>query len=99
MREKIRNDLYIRCEGVDLTTVSNIEFYVRQKRFFRQYTPTVINAGEMTVEIPYEDAKELMVGAVQLQFAFTREDGTADASGIVAASVSELLKEAGYDPV
>ena len=36
MRERIRNELHIEVEGVDLTTVRNIEFYVRQgKCFFR----------------------------------------------------------------
>lgn len=98
MRRRIENNILITCEDVDLTAVSNIEFYVKQSLFFRQYTPEVISATEMLVTIPFEDAKLLKPGPVSLQFAFT-ESGTPRASEVVQMAVSDLLKEAGYDPL
>ena len=97
MREKIQNTLKITCPDLDLTTVSNIEFYVKQPYFFGCYTPTVVSANEMVVTIPFADAKRLAKGSVKLQFAFTYDDGTPSASDTVTKEVGELLKGAGYD--
>ena len=97
MREKIKNTLKITCTDLDLTTVSNIEFYVKQPHFFGCYTPSVVSANEMVVTIPFTDAKRLTTGTVKLQFAFTYEDGTPGASDVVTKEVGELLKGAGYD--
>lgn len=99
MREKIRNQLYITSEDVDFTKISDIEFYVRQTGFFRCYTPKVVSASEMVVDIPYADAKSLRKGDAELQFAFKGENGVPDASDVVSIPVGRLLKEAGYDPV
>ncbi len=99
MREKIRNCLKIKCDDIDLTTLTNIEFYVRQMKFFATYAPTVLSQNEMLVVIPFEDAMQLNRGEVRLQFAFTNEDGTPDASEIVVKQVDDLLKEVGYDPI
>ena len=97
MREKIENVLSIEVTGVDLTAITNIEFYVKQDLFFRQYTPTVISASEMTVRIPFEDAKSLKQGTAKLQFAFV-DNGTPRASEVESVSVGDLLKNAGYAP-
>lgn len=98
MREKIENRLKITCDSIDLTTLSNIEFYVRQALFFGCYVPTVISSSEMVVKIPLEDAKKLRHDkAVELQFAFTDANGNPDASDIVNEDVKKLLKEDGYD--
>ena len=75
MRENIENLLKISCDDVDLLAVSDIEFYVRQLRFFGCYIPHVISSHEMTVRIPFEDAKKLNRGKVELQFAFTDVNG------------------------
>ena len=99
MREKIRNQLKITCYGIDLTEVSNIEFYVKQLKFFGRYNPIVLSSTEMAVTIPFEDAKQLKNGEAELQFAFTDKDGNPDASDLVAVKVGELLKESGYDPI
>lgn len=96
MREKIENLLKITCEDVDLTTLTNIEFYVKQARFFGCYTPHVISPTEMTVKIPMVDAKKLVEGEVKLQFAFTDAEGNPRASEPVKGTVGELLKEMGY---
>lgn len=96
MRKKIENHLKITCEDVDLTTISNIEFYVKQIRFFGCYKPSVISSNEMLVIIPFEDAKKLQYGTVELQFAFTDANGNPDASEIVECEVGDLLREVGY---
>ena len=99
MRERIRNELHIEVEGVDLTTVRNIEFYVRQgKCFFRTYPAIVVSPSEMTVSIPFEDAMQLTSGMASLQFAFVDANGTPRASEPAAEPVEILLKKAGYDP-
>lgn len=99
MRKRIKNSLQITCEGVDLTTVSNIEFYLRQDRLFFQYSPEVISPSEMLVEVPFEDAMKLISGQVQMQFAFTDAEGNPQATEIETAAVGDLLKEAGYAPI
>lgn len=100
MRKNIENRLKINCVGVDLTTLRNIEFYVRQAYFFGCYTPVVISPNEMVVTIPLEDAMKLRHDKdVKMQFAFQHADGNADASDVVERKVKDLLKEAGYDPL
>lgn len=98
MREKIKNTLKIICTDLDLTTVKNVEFYVKQPHFFGCYTPVVVSANEMHVDIPFADARRLTKGTVKLQFAFAFADGTPGASDVEITKVNELLKGAGYDP-
>lgn len=97
MRQRIANTVSISVDGVDLTAISNIEFYVRQNGLFFEYVPTVVNASTMIVIIPKEDADLLMPAFVRLQFAYTNADGRPDASDVLAISVAELLKTEGYD--
>ena len=96
MRKKIENQLKITCTDIDLTTLTNIEFYVRQNRFFGCYKPTVVSANEMVVIVPFEDAKNLREGKAELQFAFTDEHGNPNASEVVEYEVDDLLREVGY---
>jgi hypothetical protein len=91
--------LKITCDDVDLTTLTNVEFYVRQRGFFGCYTPSIISSTEMTVIIPFEDAKKLKHGEAELQFAFTDSNGDPNASDVVKMEVDDLLKEVGYDPI
>lgn len=98
MRQKIENSLLIECTDVDLTTVSNMEFYIRQSNFFACYTPIVISASEMVVAIPFRDARRLRPGNAELQFAFVDADGVPRASDPVTENVHVLIKEGGYDP-
>lgn len=99
MREKIKNTLKITCDDVDLTTLRNIEFYVKQSGFFGEYKVSVTSAHEMVVDIPFEDAMKLRPGKANLQFAFTDAQGVPDASNVLAVDVRDLLKEVGYDPL
>lgn len=99
MRQRMKNYLHIAVGGVDLTTASNIEFYIKQGGLFLQYTPEVVSSGEMLVEIPYDDAMKLASGEVRVQFALTDENGTPRATDPKAIPVDVLLKEAGYAPI
>lgn len=100
MRQRIQNTIYISVEGVDLTTLSNIEIYVEQKHaddIFLQYTPVVVDANTMYFVMPKADADRLGTLPVKLQFAFTYEDGSPDASDTLELTVKELIKEGGYN--
>jgi hypothetical protein len=99
MDRRIRNTLSITCDDLDLTTISNIEFYVRQAGLFFQYEPEVKSANEMVVVVPFADAMKLRLGDVQLQFAYTDSEGIPGKSEIREMPVGELLKESGYDPI
>lgn len=99
MRQRIENKVLLTCEDVDLTTLSNLEVYLKQSYRFFQFTPEVLSAHEMLVTVPFEDAMNLSRGPVQLQFAFVDANGNPNASGVVEVSVEALLKEAGYDPI
>lgn len=96
MRQKIENNVYISVEGVDLKTLTHIEFYIRQLNTFLQYTPVIIDSATMLLKIPKEDADRLAVGSVKLQFAFTDANGNDDASDVLTIAVDELLKSEGY---
>lgn len=96
MRRRIENRIVIDCKGVDLTKVSNLEFYVKQRDFFFQYTPEVISASQMVVVIPLNDAKTLAAQRATIQLAYTDENGNPFASEISSILVGDLLKEAGY---
>ena len=99
MREKIQNRLKISVDGIDLTKLRDIEFYVKQTGFFGCYAPEVISPTEMLVNVPYKHAMRLRKGNVDLQFAFVNEYGDPDASNVNTVPVEQLLKEAGYDPL
>ena len=98
MRRRIKNNLHITVEGVDLTKASNLEFYMRQGPLFRQYVPKVLSETEMLVTIPLEDTTSLELTKVSLQLAFTDENGEPLATDPSIIPVDDFLKEAGYDP-
>lgn len=98
MKQRIENQVVITCDDVDLTTLANLEVYIKQGHLFFQYVPEVKSSSEMLVTIPYEDAMQLKSHVIELQFAFTYPNGASDASNVVIVPVDKLLKEAGYDP-
>lgn len=98
MRQRIENYLSVTVEGVDLTTVQDPVFWVKQSNVFLEYVPEVADSGTMLVHILKEDAMKLWNSDVEMQFAFTTQDGRALASDIAKVSVERLLKEAGYGP-
>lgn len=99
MIQNVTNYLLCEVEGIDLTTVINIEFYVRQGHLFFQYTPEVLSEDTMAVVIPMRHARSLKAGTVDLQFAFTDEYSNAWSSSVVTVEVERFLKEAGYEPI
>jgi len=94
----MENDLSVTVEGVDLTTVTGLVFWIKQEKVFLEYVPEVADSGTMLVHIPKEDAMKLWNSHVEVQFAFTGGDGRPQASDIVRVGVERLLKEAGYGP-
>ena len=98
MRQRIENYLSVTVDGVDLTTVTDIVFWIKQSHVFLEYVPEVANSSTMLVHIPKEDAMRLWNSDVEMQFAFTTQEGRPLASDIVRMSVERLLKEAGYGP-
>lgn len=99
MKQRMDNYLEIVCDDVNFFEVSNIEFYVRQGAFFRQYAPHAVQEHALVIKIPFEDAMELDASFVRLQFAYLDADGTPRASEVQSVSAGALLKEAGYDPL
>ena len=99
MHRNIKNQLCITVRNIDLTTVSNVEFYIAQGEVFLEYTPEVIDAHTMLVTVPFADAMRLSTDAVYLQFALTDSNGNPRASNKKQIAVGDLLKKAGYDPV
>ena len=98
MFQKIKNTLHIPVEGAELTKATHLEFYLRQGGLFFKYTPTVVNDGEIIVEIPKADADRLKFNEkVRCQLVFTDENGNDIPSDIVNVSVNELLNPEGYD--
>mgnify|MGYP006991655040 CR=1 FL=1 len=101
MTENRRNILQIIPKdktAIDFTKISRIEVYLRQGALFRQYTPTVVDAETMIVEIPFEDAMQLTPGRVTLQFAYTDEHGEPQNSRERVVPVGNLIKQEGYNP-
>ena len=98
MRQRIENRILITCEDLDLTTLTNMEVYIEQRTKFFQYVPRIIDEHSMLVIMPLQDSKRLDSTSVKIQMAFTDEIGTPRATGTTTVPVSELLKEAGYDP-
>lgn len=98
MRQRIENYLAVTVDGVDLTTVQDYVFWVKQSSVFLEYVPEIADSSTMLVHIPKEDAMKLRNSDVEMQFAFTTQDGRPLASDIVRMSVDRLLKEAGYGP-
>jgi len=103
IRQKIENALAVTVTGVDLTGISNVEFYIRQGDFFYQCTPEIVDKTMMRVTIPKKEADRLRatghpsICPAQLQFAYTDAAGVPRASDVLKVPVGELLKESGYD--
>ncbi len=98
MYQKIKNTLSVEVDGVDLTTVKKIEFYIRQGDVFFEYIPTIVNEHEMFVTIPKADADALRPNILAyLQFAYTDINGNDIPSEIIEVDVKKLLKEEGYN--
>ena len=98
MFQKVKNIVHVNVEGVKLTTLKNIEFYVRQGGLFFSYVPSVISDEEMIVEIPKADADRLkFTEPVRLQFIGTDPSGLPVPVPVVETTVNELLAPEGYN--
>lgn len=97
MRAKISNSLSLSVSGVDFTTISEPEFYIKQASgLYLEYVPVVVSSTELLVTIPLVDAMKLKQGTADVQLAFKDSDGNPLATDVLSVYVKTLLKEAGY---
>jgi hypothetical protein len=98
MRRRIKNAVQVEVDGATLEGASDLEFYIRQKNgTFFCYTPRIVDNTHIEVEIPFEDAMKLRPVETQIQLAFVNSTGYPTATDTLTVTVSDLLKEDGYD--
>lgn len=98
MKQLIANYIPISCDEVDFTTSTDIVVWIKQGSLFFRYTPTVVDAHNIVVEMPFADAKQLTISGAKVQWALTDANGQPVASDPVMVSVGEILDKDGYDP-
>ena len=102
MFQRMRGTVSITLDGVDVTTVSDIEVKLIQEdtgveMLFSGSDVAIAEASTISVEIPKDIAMQLEVAPLRGQVMFTHTDtGYPDASKPFTVPVSELIKEEGY---
>ena len=102
MFQRMRSAVPITVDGVDLTTVTDIEVELVQEStgvemLFTGSDVVVGGSSELTVMIPKDVGMQLEVSPLRGQIMFTHNDsGLPDATKPFTIPVSELIKEAGY---
>lgn len=101
MFQRMRGVIPIEVDGVDMTTVTDIEVKLIQEDtgvdlLFTGSQVTVASSSTVQVEIPKATAMQLDVAPLRGQVMFTYSDGIPDATKPFTVSVSELIKEDGY---
>lgn len=100
MIQRMRNNITVNVDGVDLSTVTNIEVFLRQEStgVERLISGASITAGDgvLVFELPKELGMQLEASPIRAQIMFTRENGLPDATSPFNIPVRELMKEAGY---
>ena len=98
MFQKIKNTLTVDVEGADLTKAKKIKFFIMQERLHLKYTPVVVGANQMIVNIPKSDADRLKHDVpAKVQLAYTDEDGNDIPSDPMIVDVGEFINPEGYD--
>lgn len=99
MIEKIPQSIEVELETteqIDLTSATDVRFYIWQNIKFIDLPATVMEAKKVQVAIPYADAMRLSKGYCSIQVVFTEPDGTARATETLKILVGELLNPEGY---
>ena len=101
MYQRMRGLISIEVDGVDMTTVTNIEVYLEQEstglqRLFTGSDVTVADYSKILISLPKEFCMQLDVSPLRAQVMFTRDTGLPDATQPFKIPVRELIKEAGY---
>lgn len=101
MFQRMRGVISIEVDGVDMTTVTDIEVKLRQEDtgvdlLFTGSQVAVANESTVQVEIPKVTAMQLDVSPLRGQVMFTMPNGIPDATKPFTVPVSELIKVEGY---
>ena len=100
MIQRMRSQVSVDVDGIDLTTVSDIEVILTQESTNTEvlFAGADVMFGENTVAVtlPKELAMQLDVSPLRAQIMFTKEDGYPDATLPFTIPVRELIKEDGY---
>lgn len=100
MIQRMRQQVSIEVDGIDLTTVTDIQVKLIQESTETEMLFTgadvMFGASNVAVTIPKETAMNLDVSPLRGQVMFTKEDGWPDATKPFTVPVSELIKEDGY---
>ena len=98
MRRGIRNYISVRVKDMDLTTCSNLKFYVEQDGTTFDYSGTINydDTEVMRVEIPKEEAVMLSKGLAQVQVALTDAGGVPRSHDPIRINIGDFLEETGY---
>lgn len=94
----MRNVLAIEIVGMDLTTCSNLKFYVRQNGTTYSYNGTA-DANDhsvMNVEIPKSDTQKFTNTYAQVQVALTDANGIPRSHEPVTIKMGDFLEVTGY---
>ena len=101
MFQRMRGVISIEVDGVDMTTVTDIEVKLIQEDtgvdlLFTGSQVAVANESTVQVEIPKVTAMQLELAPLRGQVMFTQPNGYPDATKPFTVPVSELIKVDGY---
>ena len=101
MFQRMRSLIAVDVDGVDLTTVTDIEVQLIQEStgvemLLSGSDIVVMSETQIAFGIPKDVAMQLEVEPIRGQIMFTRDTGLPDATKPFTIPVSELIKEAGY---
>ena len=100
MIQRMRGQVSIDVDGIDLTTCTDIQVELIQEQTGTEMLFTgadvMVGPSNVAVTIPKDTAMSLDVSPLRAQIMFTREDGYPDATLPFTVPVRELIKEDGY---
>lgn len=100
MIQRMRGQVSIDVDGIDLTTCTDIQVELIQEQTGTEMLFTgadvMVGPANVAVTIPKDTAMSLDVSPLRAQIMFTREDGYPDATLPFTVPVRELIKEDGY---
>lgn len=101
MFQRMRSAVSITVNGIDMTTVTDIEVKLIQEdtgveMLFTGGDVTIVDSATVQVVIPKDIGMQLDVAPLRGQVMFTYPNGYPDATRAFSVPVSELIKEDGY---
>lgn len=101
MRQRMRNAITVKVDGMNLTTCTDIHVYVAQNGITYDYSGTAISIDDadtslLKVVIPKSDAMNFKVGEAEVQIALTDASGSPRSHNPIRVKMGKLLKGEGY---